>query len=63
MLAFSGDSATVTTIKDGLINPTAVSPTGDTLWIGESRQNYWTDPALANANPNPFIIHSIPLPK
>jgi hypothetical protein len=63
MMVFDGDTATVTTIKGGYKNPTAVSPTGDTLWIGESKQNYWRDPALASQSPNPFVIYSIPLPK
>lgn len=34
-LAITGDSATVTVIKEGLSTPTAVDPAGDVLWIAE----------------------------
>jgi hypothetical protein len=62
-LTFSGDTATVRILKDGYINATGVQPHGDVIWVQESKQNYWRDPALANADPNPFRIYGIPTPK
>ena len=35
MLTIDGDKAHVTVLKDGLNQPTAVEPAGDTLWIAE----------------------------
>jgi hypothetical protein len=34
-LTVTGDKASVTVIKDGLITPTGVEPVGDTIWIAE----------------------------
>ena len=48
MVTIDGDQATVTTLLDGLKQPTAIEPAGDTLWVGD-RAN---DKAIA-----------IPLPK
>jgi sugar lactone lactonase YvrE len=35
MLTITGDTAHVTVLKDGLITPTGVEPSGDTLWVSE----------------------------
>ncbi len=35
VLTVSGDKATVTVIKEGLLTPTAVEPAGDVIWIAE----------------------------
>jgi sugar lactone lactonase YvrE len=48
MVTVQGDRATVTTIKSGYGNPTALEPMGDTLWVG--------DRAVSKAIP-------IPMPK
>jgi sugar lactone lactonase YvrE len=61
MLVFNGDSATVTLLKSGYQTPTAVSPTGDTLWVGEAKFNYRRDPSLGD--PNPFKAYALPIPK
>jgi streptogramin lyase len=58
-LTFKGDTASVTVLKTGYQSPTAVSPTGDTLWIGESKFNYRRDSTLGD--PNPFKAYAIPL--
>ena len=34
-ITISGDRGTVTTIKDGLVQPTGVAPFGDTLWVSD----------------------------
>jgi hypothetical protein len=35
MITVNGDQATVTTLLDGLKQPTAIEPAGDTLWVGD----------------------------
>ncbi|QPF88364.1 hypothetical protein IC762_31575 [Bradyrhizobium genosp. L] len=34
-ITVNGDQATVVTILDGLTQPTAIEPAGDTLWVGD----------------------------
>ena len=62
-LTFSGDTATVKVLAGGYQTATGVAPAGDTVWVGESKQNYWRDPALANADPNPFRVYPLPMPR
>ena len=35
MVTIDGDQATVTTLLDGLKQPTAIEPAGDTIWVGD----------------------------
>jgi hypothetical protein len=35
MVTIDGDQATVTTLLDGLKQPTAIEPAGDTVWVGD----------------------------
>jgi hypothetical protein len=35
MITVNGDQATVTTLLEGLVRPTAIEPAGDILWIGD----------------------------
>lgn len=60
-LTLSGDSATVRVLKEGYQTATGVAPAGTTIWVQESKQNYWRDPKLATADPNPFIIQPLAL--
>lgn len=48
MVTINGDQAHVVTILDGLSQPTAIEPTGDTLWIGDRGK----DKAIALPMPN-----------
>jgi hypothetical protein len=48
MITVNGDQATVVTILDGLTQPTAIEPAGDTLWIGDRGK----DKAVAVPMPN-----------
>jgi hypothetical protein len=61
-LTLKGDQATVTVIKDGYVTPTAVSPIGDTLWVGEAKFAYRNDPKLKGQDPGPFKAYALPLP-
>jgi hypothetical protein len=62
-ITLTGYTGTVTVLKGGYQTATGVAPAGDTVWVGESKQNYWRDPALANADPNPFLVYPLPMPK
>ena len=48
MVAVSGDTAAITVLQEGLATPTAIEPSGDTLWYGERAADR---------------AHSMPLPK
>jgi hypothetical protein len=47
-ITINGDQATVVTILDGLTQPTAIEPAGDTLWVGDRAK----DKAIALPMPN-----------
>ncbi len=61
-LTLDGDSATVTVLKDGYSMPTAVSPVGGVLWVGEAKLNYAFDPKLRGQDPGSFKAYALPLP-
>lgn len=63
MLKFKGDTATVTVLKEGLMTPTGMTPTGNVLWINESRMNYLRDPALKGKDPGQIKAIAIPMPR
>jgi hypothetical protein len=48
MITVNGDQATVVTVLDGLTQPTAIEPAGDTLWVGDRAK----DKAIALPMPN-----------
>jgi sugar lactone lactonase YvrE len=48
MVTVSGDTAIITVLQEGLATPTAIEPSGDTLWYGERAADR---------------AHSMPLPK
>jgi hypothetical protein len=48
VVTVNGDQATVVTILDGLTQPTAIEPAGDTLWVGDRAK----DKAIALPMPN-----------
>jgi streptogramin lyase len=62
-ITFNGDRGTVRVIKGGYATATGVQPSGNILWVQESKQNYWRDAALANADPNPFRIYAVEIPR
>jgi hypothetical protein len=62
-ITIKGDAATITVIKDGFITPTAVSPIGNTLWVGEAKFAYRNDPKLKGQDPGPFKAYALPMPQ
>ncbi|HET7880924.1 MAG TPA: hypothetical protein VFL55_08560 [Acetobacteraceae bacterium] len=58
-----GNKATINTIKDGFkLSLTAVTVTGDTAWVIETKFVYRTDPQLKDKDPEPFGATPVPLP-
>jgi hypothetical protein len=62
-LALDGDVATVRVLKEGYQVPTGVAPVRGRIWVSDLKANYWSDPTLANTNPNPFLLQSLELPE
>jgi sugar lactone lactonase YvrE len=63
VLRFDGDHATVTVLKEGLVTPTGMAPTGNVLWIDESRMAYIQDPKLKGQDPGQIKAIAIPMPR
>jgi hypothetical protein len=58
-----GNKATINTIKDGFnLSLTAVTVTGDTAWVIETKFVYRTDPQFKDKDPEPFGATAVPLP-
>lgn len=56
-----GDAATITPIATGLDGPVGVAVVGRTAYAIEGKIGYLLDPKLKDENPDPFVIHAIPL--
>ena len=56
-----GDAATITPIATGLDGPVGVTVVGRTAYAIEGKIGYLLDPKLKDENPDPFVIHAIPL--
>jgi sugar lactone lactonase YvrE len=54
-----GDAATVTTLREGLAEPTGVTVVGHTAWVAEGRLSGLADPS--KAPPPPFKLQAVPL--
>ena len=55
-ITIDGDSAEVTVLQGGFDMPTAVSKTGDTLFVGEARFSQ-----MQAADPGQFYVYAVPL--
>jgi hypothetical protein len=62
-ITLDGDKGTVRVLGTGFDTATGVGPTPDTLWVEESKQNYWRAPLAGTADPNPFVIKPLAMPK
>jgi sugar lactone lactonase YvrE len=65
IITFSPDkqSATITTIKEGLEATPGVTATRGQAWIVEGKLNYRNDPKLKDQDPGMFKMYAVPLPK
>jgi len=57
----TGDSATITVIKDRYMLPTAVTVVCNTAYVLEAKLNYQRDPALKGKDPGVFTAHAVTL--
>lgn len=62
-LKLHGDHATVVVLKEGFVTPTAIEPVGKTLWVGESKLRFLTDPQLRGQDPGQFRVYALPMPR
>jgi sugar lactone lactonase YvrE len=63
-MTVKGDSASVTTLKDGYDTPTGVTAVAGTAWVSEGQLEYLFDPAKHDQKPRmPFQLYAIILPK
>jgi hypothetical protein len=60
LVTVDGDRAAVRTLREGLIDPTAVAVNGATVWGLEAKLSYRAD---ATRDPSPFKAYAIPLPR
>ena len=63
IVTYTADSATITTIKEGLEATPAVTATKGMAWIVEGKLNYRNDPKLKDKDPGLFKMFGVPLPK
>ena len=57
-----GDTAEITTIKDGLVEPVSVTQVGNTAWIAEGKLSCIIGDNKGK-DPGPFTIKPVELPK
>jgi sugar lactone lactonase YvrE len=63
LLTFSGDSATLTTLKEVSASTPAVTATKGMAWVAEGKLNYVQDPKMKDMDPGTFKLYAVPLPK
>ena len=63
LVTFSGDSATLTTLKEVSASTPAVTATKGMAWVAEGKLNYVQDPAMKDKDPGSFKMYAVPLPK
>jgi hypothetical protein len=63
LVRVDGNRASINTIKDGFnLSLTAVTVTGDTAWVIETKFVYRNDPQFKDKDPDPFVATAVPLP-
>jgi len=63
LVTFSGDNATLTTLKEVSASTPAVTATKGIAWVAEGKLNYVQDPAMKDKDPGSFKMYAVPLPK
>jgi sugar lactone lactonase YvrE len=61
VITFSGNNATIKTIKDGVEATPAVTWTKGMAWIIEGKLSYRNDPKMKGKDPSPFKLYAVPL--
>ncbi len=60
-VTIDGDKATIKTLKEGLMQPAATTPVGDTAYVIEGKIGYLVDPKLKGKDPGEFKAIAVPL--
>jgi glucose/arabinose dehydrogenase/mono/diheme cytochrome c family protein/streptogramin lyase len=60
-VVMEGDKAIITTLREGLEEPTAVTMAGGTAWVSEGRLSYLFDAAKKGQQPPPFHLQGVAL--
>jgi len=61
-VTFAGDSASIKVLKSGFELPTAVTVSGHTAWVLESKFDYLRNPSVKGQDPGKFHVYAVPIP-
>jgi sugar lactone lactonase YvrE len=63
-MTVKGDSAGISTLRDGYDTPTGVTAVAGTAWVSEGQLEYLFDPAKHSQKPHvPFRLYAVTLPR
>jgi sugar lactone lactonase YvrE len=61
-ITVTGDHVSVTTLHDGYVTPTGVTPVGNTAWVSEGQLDFLFEPKLKGQKPRlPFRVYAVPI--
>ncbi len=60
-MSIEGDKATIATLKDGMVNPTAVTTVGSTAWVADGQVGFAFAPKSGQPH-LPFTLYAVALP-
>jgi sugar lactone lactonase YvrE len=61
-MTVKGDDVSITTLHDGYVTPTGVTPVGNTAWVSEGQLDFLFEPKLKGQKPKlPFRVYAVPL--
>jgi hypothetical protein len=61
-ITVKGGDVSVTTLHDGYVTPTGVTPVDDTAWVSEGQLDFIFEPKLKGQKPRlPFRIYAVPI--
>jgi sugar lactone lactonase YvrE len=63
LVTVSGDTVSLTTLKEVAASTPAVTATKGMAWVAEGKLNYVQDPAMKDKDPGTFKMYAVPLPK
>jgi hypothetical protein len=61
-ITVKGDDVSVTTLHDGYVTPTGVTPVGNVAWVSEGQLDFIFEPKLKGQKPRlPFRVYAVPI--
>ncbi len=62
-MTVKGDEVSITTLHDGYVTPTGVTPVGNTAWVSEGQLDFIFDPKFKDKKPRlPFRVYAVAIP-